>query len=391
MENTSEMMSNAQDTKKEQTTKVTVPTVKELLKAGVQFGHESKRWNPKMAKYIYGEKNKIHIIDINQTEGKIKDAAEFLKDAASKGSVLFVGTKRQASNIVKDEAIRAGAYFVNVRWAGGLLTNFPVVKKSLIKLNSLEKSFEEGIEDRTKFEVSRMKKEWQRLERLYSGIKNLNQKPVAVVIIDTNFEKSAVRECRKVRIPIVGIVDTNSDPDFSDYLIPANDDAIGSINLLMKTLADAVLEGNKGNGVKHVLKDYSKTEIKITKLKEVKEIVETVEIPEENKQEEAPRMKETTPAPRSRSKVKGILERVKEEAEVKNVKNQEAKNTKKAKKPEVKKKAVVKNVRSQEAKETKKVKKEPKKKEVKKESKNVRSGEAKKKEAKKTTKVTKAK
>ncbi len=302
------------------TAKVAIPTIKDLLKVGAQFGHETKRWNPKMGKYIFGDKNKIHIIDINKTEEKLKESTAFLVDAASRGNVLFVGTKRQASLIVREEAIRAGAYFITVRWAGGLLTNFPVVKKSLNKLNALEKSFEEGVEDRTKFEVSRMKKEWQRLDRLYSGIKALNDRPTAVVVVDANFEKSAIRESRKMRIPVVGVVDTNSDPDTVDYIVPANDDAVGSITLMVKTLADAVLAGNKGNGIKHHLKDYDKAEIKITKKEVIKEEVATVSVPEtdggaqfgmgrqDNRASEAPR-----PAARGK-KVKGLLERAKEDA-----------------------------------------------------------------------------
>lgn len=336
MEN--DVKSNATDSKVEQVTasKIEVPSIKDLLKVGIQFGHESKRWNPKMSRYIYGEKNKIHILDVNKTHEKLQEAVNFLTDAASKGNVLFVGTKRQASEIVKREAIRAGAYFIDERWAGGLLTNFGVVRKSLAKLGTLEKSFEEGVEDRTKFEVSRMKKEWQRFNRLYSGIKDLSAKPTAIVIIDTNFEKSAVRESRKVRIPIVGLVDTNSDPDKADYIIPGNDDAIGSITLVIKLLADAVLDGNKGNGIKHSLVDYSKVEIKITKKEVVKSTEELIAVPTESDQlEKSPEnmAKVTSKAPRSRVKVKGILEMAKEEAKSEPAKEKkvEAKIEKKAK------------------------------------------------------------
>ncbi len=298
------------------TAQVAVPTVKELLEVGVQFGHESQRWNPKMSKYIYTSKNSIHIIDIHQTEQKLTDAVNFLADAASKGNVIFVGTKRQASDIVKEEAIRAGAYFISSRWAGGLLTNFNVVKKSLAKLDSLEKSFEEGIQGRTKYEVSVMKKEWERLNRLYEGIKSLNSKPTAVVIVDTRYEKAAVREARKIGVPVVALIDTNCDPDTADYIIPGNDDAIGSIRLILKTLADAVLAGNKGNGIKHNLVDYSKVEIKITKKEEdeAKEFEEVKGV-EGQSNTSSPMVKEEKPKRTGRkTKVKGMLEIAKEKA-----------------------------------------------------------------------------
>jgi len=299
----------------------TIPELKDLLKAGVQFGHESKRWNPKMSRYVYGTKNNIHVIDIQKTEEKLKETAKFLQQAAYEGQILFVGTKRQASQIVREEAIRAGAYFVDERWAGGMLTNFQVVKKSLDRLNDIEKQLEEGVQDRTKYEVSRMKKEWQRLSRLYSGIKALSEKPTAVVVIDSNFEKSAVKEARKIHIPVVGIIDTNCDPDDVDYVIPANDDAIGSIRLILSTLADAVLQGNKGQGVVHNTKDYTEVEVKIVKTEEVADEVETVEaIKEDNaetpmQQEEFAKVKpiKSTAA----NKGKGILERVKDEQEAK--------------------------------------------------------------------------
>ncbi len=335
----------SEETKKPQITeqevkasiKVDVPSTKDLLKAGVQFGHETKRWNPKMKKYIFGEKNKIHVIDIDQTQDMLEKAAKFLAEAASRGGVLFVGTKRQASSIIKEQAIRCGAYYVDERWAGGLLTNFSVVKKSISNLRKLEESFETGVEDRTKFEVSRMKKDWQRLSRLYSGIKSLNGKPSAILVVDAQFEKSAVREARKIGAPIVGIVDTNSDPDIVDYLVPANDDAIGSISILIKTLADAVLAGNRGNGIKHNLKDYSKVEIKITKHKEL--VNEDKGITIALTQEESPlnQNQASQDEGRSRRKVKGILERVKEEAEKKVEKKVEKKSEPKTKKSETKK------------------------------------------------------
>lgn len=296
----------------EKVTSVSMPDTKELLKAGTQFGHETRRWNPKMNKYIFGEKNNIHVIDVEKTQEGLKKASDFLTQVSANGNVLFVGTKKQASDIVREEAIRSGSYFIDARWAGGLLTNFKMIKESLNKLNSLERMFEEGVQDRTKYEVSRMKKEWQKLNRLYSGIKGLNTKPVAVIIVDTNFEKAAVKECKKISIPVVALIDTNSDPETADYVIPANDDAINSIKLVLHTLADAVLVGNKGNGVKHNLKDYAKVEVKISKNivneESSAQIIEGVSTPEVSQSK-------VTAQPKSRKSSKGILERVKDEAD----------------------------------------------------------------------------
>lgn len=287
----------------------------DLLKAGVQFGHELKRWNPKMSKYIYNHKNGIHIIDVSQTVQKLSDAVNFLIDASSRGNVLFVGNKKQAAEIIKEGSVRSGAYFVNSRWAGGLLTNFSRVRSSLEKLKGIEKQFSEGVEGRTKFEVSRMKKEWERLNRLYGGIKTLSQKPTALVVVDANYEKSSIKEAKKIGIPVVAIVDTNSDPSQVDYVIPGNDDALSSIKLLTGFLFDAVLEGNNGKGVVHELIDYSKVEVKINKTKEEQDEKKEsqVIIANEKEFEALTRSEPKVEAPaRSRTKSKGILEKVKE-------------------------------------------------------------------------------
>ncbi|MEP7103516.1 MAG: 30S ribosomal protein S2 [Candidatus Dojkabacteria bacterium] len=339
---------------------VNIPSAKDLLQAGVQFGHQTKRWNPKMGKYIFGEKNHIHIIDADKTIKGLEDATKFLTESAAKGGVLFVGTKKQASDLVRDEAVRSGSYFINKRWAGGLFTNFSKIKLSLNKLRSLEKSFEEGVKDRTKYEVALMKKEWQKLNRLYAGMKTLEAKPVAMVILDTNFEKSAVKEAKKIGVPVIGIVDTNCDPDLIDYVIPANDDAMRSISLILKTLADAILVGNKGNGVKHELKDYSKVEVKITKANEVEEEQKVIISGSEEEptvmveQHVSTQSKHTTAKPSTKTN-KGILERVKEQEE-------EKKTPKKVKAP-VAKKIEVKEEKKKEVKPAKKaVKKETAKK-----------------------------
>ncbi len=242
-----------------------IPPIDEFLKAGVQFGHETKRWNPKMAGYIYGSKKGIHIIDVSQTIKMLEAALINLSNLARTGSVLFVGTKRQASTIVMQEAIRAGGHFIIHRWPGGLLTNFDMIKRSLDKLAKLEEFFEHGIEGRTKYEVSKMKVEWGRLNRLYGGIKSMSKNPAAIVLVDPRYEIGAVLEAHKLNIPIIAVIDSNCDPNSVAYPIPGNDDAIRSISLFMKLFADAVLAGNGGQGVKHNLQDFSNYEVKILK------------------------------------------------------------------------------------------------------------------------------
>lgn len=253
---------------------VSIPELSEFLKAGVQFGHESKRWNPKMRDYIFTTKNNIHIIDISKTITELEGTLKALVNYARQGSILFVGTKRQASPIIESEAIRAGAYFINHRWPGGLLTNFPIVMRSLKRLRDLEESFENGVVGITKFEVVKMKDEWTRLDRLYRGIKTMSRFPSAIVIIDPKFEVGAVLESKKLNIPSIALVDTNSDPTVVDHFIPGNDDALKSIELFLKLFADAVLAGNGGEGVKHNLKDYLKAEVQILKREENNSIVE---------------------------------------------------------------------------------------------------------------------
>lgn len=307
--------------------KVKVPSIQDLFKAGVQFGHETRRWDPKMKKFIYSSKEGIHIIDIAKTQEKLKKAVEFLVSASERGPVIFVGTKKQATEIVKETAIRSGAHFVNIRWAGGVLTNFKEVKKSLMKLVNHEKQFEEGVVGRTKYEVSLMKKEWAKLSRLYAGVKTLNEKPSAVVVVDAKYERSAIRECRSLHIPVVALVDTNTAPDDIDYVIPGNDDALGSIQIIMDTLADAVFEGNKAKRVVHNLRDYSKVEVVIIKktaeeLEEIKANAIQAEKAADNAatQKSQPKKfisaKNRPAASKSGSASKGILEKVQESKKV---------------------------------------------------------------------------
>ncbi|RMD77772.1 30S ribosomal protein S2 [Candidatus Dojkabacteria bacterium] len=227
-----------------------VPSKDELLAAGVQFGHQVQRWNPKMKDYILGVKNGIHIIDVEKTLESLSNAVNFLMSNQSESPVLFVATKRQARSIVRDLAVQSGSYFVDRRWVGGLFTNFSVIKKSLEKLEYLERVFMEGVTDRTKFEVNLMKKKWDRLSSLYGGIKTMRVRPSAIVILDVCYEKSALVEARKVGITTVAVVDTNADPEGIDYPIFANDDAISSIKIILDTLAKAAM--NNRNTVKVV-------------------------------------------------------------------------------------------------------------------------------------------
>jgi len=222
-------------------------TMKELLEAGVHFGHQVKRWNPKMKKYIFGERNGIHIIDLQKTVKMFEDAYNFIKDISSKGeSVLFVGTKKQSQEVILEEARRAQSYFVNERWLGGLLTNFRTIRQSVEKLKKIERMKEDGTyELLTKKEVAKLEKERLRLEKNLVGVKEMETLPGAVFIIDPRKERIAVTEARKLSIPTVALVDTNCDPDEIDYVIPGNDDAIRAIKLITSKIADAVLEGKE--------------------------------------------------------------------------------------------------------------------------------------------------
>ena len=227
---------------------MSIVSIKQLLEAGVHFGHQTRRWNPKMAEYIFTERNGIYIIDLQKTVKKIEEAYLFIRDiAAEGGNILFVGTKKQAQDAIKEEAIRSEMYYVNVRWLGGMLTNFKTIKKSIQKLHNLNKMAEDGTFDLLpKKEVAALQKEMADLEKNLGGIKDMKGIPSAIFIVDPKKEKNAVDEARKLGIPIVAIVDTNCDPDEVDYVIPGNDDAIRAIKLIAATLADAIIEGKQG-------------------------------------------------------------------------------------------------------------------------------------------------
>jgi small subunit ribosomal protein S2 len=224
-----------------------VATIKELLEAGVHFGHQVKRWHPKMKKYIFGEKNGIYIIDLQKTLKGLEDAYNFIKDTTSTGvPVLFVGTKKQSQDAIQEEANRSESFFINQRWLGGMLTNFYTIKKSIEKLKKIEAMKEDNtLELLPKKEVASLEKERSKLDKNLLGIKDMPSLPGAVFIVDPKKERIAVAEARKLSIPIVAIVDTNCDPDEVDYVIPGNDDAIRAIKLITSKIAEAVIEGRE--------------------------------------------------------------------------------------------------------------------------------------------------
>lgn len=226
-----------------------VVSMKQLLEAGIHFGHQTRRWNPKMARYIFTERNGIYIIDLQKTVKKLDEAYMFVRDlAANGGNLLFVGTKKQAGDSVRDEATRAGAYYVNARWLGGMLTNFKTIRRRIDRLAQLRKMQEDGTFDLLpKKEVSKLNLEIEKLEKFLGGIKDMKKLPSALFVVDPRKEKIAVAEARKLGIPIVAIVDTNCDPDEIDYVIPGNDDAIRAVRLLSATMADALIEGRQGS------------------------------------------------------------------------------------------------------------------------------------------------
>ena len=227
---------------------MSVVTMKQLLEAGVHFGHQTRRWNPKMAEYIYMERNGIYIIDLAKTVKKMDEAYDFVRSLAEEGkSILFVGTKKQAQDAVKEEAERVGMYFVNARWLGGMLTNFKTMRTRVDRLAQLKKMQEDGTFDMLpKKEVMKHLGEMEKLEKYLGGVKEMRRLPGALFVIDPRKEHNAIAEARKLHIPIVAIVDTNCDPDEVDYVIPGNDDAIRAIRLISATMANAVQEGRQG-------------------------------------------------------------------------------------------------------------------------------------------------
>ena len=223
-------------------------TIKQLLEAGVHFGHPTKKWNPKMAEYIFTQRNGIHIVDLQKTVKKFEEAYNYVSELAQQnGTILFVGTKKQAAETVKEEAERCGMFYTNNRWPGGMLTNFQTIRKSIKRLKDLEKMQADGTFDLLpKKEVAKKLKEIEDLEKSYGGIKDMETLPSCVFVVDTRKERNAVLEAKKLGIPVIAIVDTNCDPEDADYIIPGNDDAIRAIKLISSVIADAVIEGRQG-------------------------------------------------------------------------------------------------------------------------------------------------
>lgn len=233
---------------------MSVISMKQLLEAGVHFGHQTRRWNPKMAKYIFTERNGIYIIDLQKTVKKLEKAYSFVHEIASNGGeILFVGTKKQAGDSIKEEAIRCGMHYVNARWLGGMMTNFKTISKRIERLSQLRKMQEDGTFDLLpKKEVIKLNLEIEKLEKFLGGIKDMKKLPAALFIVDPRKERIAVSEARNLGIPIVAIVDTNCDPDEIDYVIPGNDDAIRAVKLISSAISSAVLEAKQGSQVKEL-------------------------------------------------------------------------------------------------------------------------------------------
>ncbi|CDB89628.1 30S ribosomal protein S2 [Clostridium sp. CAG:253] len=230
---------------------MSVISMKQLLEAGVHFGHQTRRWNPKMAEYIYTERNGIYIIDLQKSVGKVDEAYNAVKDiVANGGSILFVGTKKQAQDSIKTEAERCGMYFVNERWLGGMLTNFKTIQTRIKRLKEIETMSEDGTFDvLPKKEVILIKKEWEKLEKNLGGIKDMKKLPDAIFVVDPKKERICIQEAHTLGIPLIGIADTNCDPEELDYVIPGNDDAIRAVKLIVSKMADAVIEANQGESM----------------------------------------------------------------------------------------------------------------------------------------------
>jgi small subunit ribosomal protein S2 len=264
-------------------------SMKLLLEAGVHFGHQTNKWNPKMKPYIFGARNNIYIIDLQQTVGLFQAAYNFVIDVVSGGKdVLYVGTKKQSQEAIKEEAIRCGMPYVNQRWLGGMLTNFITIKKSIDHLNTLTNMFnDESIKAFPKKEITKLQKEKEKLENVLGGIKNMKSLPAAIFIVDPSKEHIAVNEAKKLKIPIVAIVDTNCDPDNIDYVIPGNDDAIRAIKLFTSKFADAVLEGKKRFEEKLASESNKETDVVVETQPVESDIPESLERDDRNDKSEA--------------------------------------------------------------------------------------------------------
>jgi len=264
-----------------------VVAMKQLLEAGVHFGHQTRRWDPKMAEYIFQARNGIHIIDLQKTSKKLDEAYAFVKEQSEEGkTVLFVGTKKQAQECVKEAAEKSGMYYIDQRWLGGMLTNFTTIKKRVQRLKDLETMQQDGTFDvLPKKEVTLLKKEMEKLERNLGGIKEMNEIPGLLFIVDPKKERTAILEARKLNIPVVGLVDTNCNPEDVDYPIPGNDDAIRAVKLITDVMANAIIEGKQGETFEQVEDTFEAQEEATSSIEEVAASEETVEETAENVQE----------------------------------------------------------------------------------------------------------
>lgn len=283
---------------------MSVVSMKQLLEAGVHFGHQTRRWNPKMDRYIFTERNGIYIIDLQKTVRKLEEAYQFVSETvADGGEILFVGTKKQASESIKEQAQRCGMHFVNARWLGGMLTNYKTIRTRIVRLEHLHKMQEDGTFDLLpKKEVLKLNLEIEKLEKFLGGIKEMNRLPAALYVVDPKKEHIAVSEARKLGIPIVAIVDTNCDPDEIDYVIPGNDDAIRAVHLISTLMANAVLEAKQGGFDEDIMEE---TEVKTP-------MEETEEAPEETEEKES---EEETPIETEEATVEEVLAQGEKEAE----------------------------------------------------------------------------
>ena len=263
---------------------MSVISMKQLLEAGVHFGHQTRRWNPKMAPYIYTERNGIYIIDLQKSVGKVDEAYDAISDiAAQGGTILFVGTKKQAQDAIKTEAERCGMYYVNERWLGGMLTNFSTIKKSIFKLKKYESMKEDGVFDLLpKKEVIQIEREMEKLQKNLGGIKEMKRVPAAIIVVDPGKEDIAVEEAKKLGIPVIALIDTNCNPENIDYVIPGNDDAIRSITLILKTLGNAIVEGKQGaDGLETLSEENEEELVEEDEAEELEEETEEVSDDEE--------------------------------------------------------------------------------------------------------------
>ena len=303
-----------------------VISMKQLLEAGVHFGHQTRRWNPKMARYIFTERNGIYIIDLQKTSKCLDEAYDFVRNLSQEGGeLLFVGTKKQAGESIKEEAIRAGAHYVNARWLGGMLTNFKTIKTRINRLAQLRKMEEDGTFDLLpKKEVVKLKLEIEKLEKYLGGIKEMKRIPAAMFIVDPKKERIAVAEAKKLGMPIVAIVDTNCDPDEIDYVIPGNDDAIRAVKLIAGAMADAIIEGRQGEQVTAAEETAVAAEMVEEKAEEVKE-----EAPKKKAPAKKPAAKKA-PAKKEEAAAEEVKEEASAEAPVKKTRKTAAKKTEEA-------------------------------------------------------------